>query len=425
MKENLLHFIWNLQLFSYKNLCCTRGERLQIISAGLHNLNSGPDFFNSKIEIENQVWAGNVEIHVNSSDWYAHNHQTDKNYDSVILHVVWEHDVDVFRISNQEIPTLELKNYISTNVLENYEQLFSKNKNWINCEKNISSVGPFMLHHWFERLYFERLEQKSFLIQEILNRTNNNWEATLFVLLAKNFGLKINSEAFFNFANSIDFSIIRKVSTNKDSLEALFFGQAGLLCDNSESEYFTKLKLEYEYLQKKFHISPISKGQVHFFRLRPSNFPTIRLSQLASLYSLKENLFSNIIEIQSVRDYYNLLNVATSKFWETHYTFEKESKKSTKKLTKSFVDLLLINTIIPIKFMYLKSFGKTDFAQIFSIIEQIKPEKNSIISKFNNCNIKSENAFKTQALLQLKNEYCNKQLCLQCEIGKELLKSED
>lgn len=423
MKENLLHFIWKLQLFSCKKLHCTANDSVQLILPGLQNLNSGPDFLNAKIKIKDQLWAGNVEIHVKSSDWYIHKHETDENYDSVILHVVWEHDVEVFRKSNQIIPTLELKNYISKDLLVKYEQLFSKNKKWINCENNIDSIDNFVLSHWFERLYFDRLEGKSNQIQEILKKNNNNWEATLFILLARNFGLKINADSFYNFANSFDFSIVRKVSNNQEQLEALFFGQAGLLNNNNESEYFETLKKEYNYLRIKFNLTPISNGQVHFFRLRPNNFPTIRVSQLANLYHLHKNLFSEVIELKSVDMFYKLLNVSTSVFWKTHYTFEKESKKSNKYLTKSFIDLLLINAIIPLKFVYLKSLGKEDFSSILKIIDEIKPEKNSVISKFSELKIKSKNAFETQALLQLKNEYCTKQLCLQCEIGKELLKN--
>lgn len=422
MKENLLHFIWKLQLFSSEKIECTNGESISIIAKGLQNFNSGPDFLNAKIEINGQLWAGNVEIHVNSSDWYLHNHEVDENYDSVILHVVWNHDIGVFRKTNTLIPTLELQNYISQEVLKKYDALFSKNKKWINCENTISSTDNFILSHWFERLYVERLEQKSNQIQKVLKTTNNNWEATFFVMFAKNFGLKTNGDSFMNFASSFDFSILRKVSSNLIQLEALFFGQAGLLSNSCESKYYEKLKKEYDFLKVKFNLTPVSNGQVHFFRLRPNNFPTIRLSQLALLYYSSQNLFSKIIEIQSIDAYYELFNISTSPFWETHYTFEKESKKSVKKLTKPFIDLLLINTIIPIKFLYLKSLGKNDFSEVIRIIEAIKPEKNSIISKFNEIKVKNKNAFDTQALIQLKNEYCNQQLCLNCEIGKELLR---
>lgn len=423
MKEDLLHFIWKLKLFSTGKLQSTNGEKVEIISNGNQNFNSGPDFLNAKILIDNQLWAGNVEIHINSSDWYVHHHELDENYDSVILHVVWEHDVAIYRKTNEVITTLELKNFISNDLLKNYKQLFSKNKNWINCESEINTISPFVLFNWFERLYINRIENKSKLIEQILKETNNNWEATFFILLMKNFGLKVNGEAFYTTAKSINFSIVRKVSSNIEQLEALFFGQAGLLLNEVESQYFNSLKAEYDYLTVKFHLKPILKEQVQFFRLRPNNFPTIRLSQIAFLYNTYQSLFSKVIEIETIEDYYKLFNITTSPFWETHFTFEKESKKSVKKLSKSFIDLLLINTIIPIKFWYLKSIGKDDVSSIISIAENIKPESNSIISKFNNLKIRSENAFKTQALLELKNEYCNKQLCLQCAIGKELLKN--
>jgi hypothetical protein len=423
MKEKLLHFIWKLRLFSSKKLVGTCNETIHIISTGIENLDTGPDFLNSKIEINNQLWAGNVEIHINSSDWYEHNHQMDENYDSVILHVVWNHDVEVHRKSNQSITTLELKNFISKDLLINYDQLFSKNKHWINCEKDINKVDSFIFKNWIERLFFERLEQKGTLINKVFEETNSNWEATLFVLIAKNFGLKTNAEAFLAVALSFDFSILRKVSQHQNQLEALLFGQSGLLSVIKESEYHNQLRVEYHYLQNKFNLQPILKNEIQFFRLRPNNFPTIRLSQLASLYNIHQNLFSKLIEFETLNEFYNLFSIETSPFWKTHFTFEKESKKSLKKLTKNFVDLLLINTIIPLKFMYLKSLGKTDFSSVLSIIEQIKPEKNTIISNFYNLKIEAVNAFETQALLQLKNEYCSKQHCLRCSVGKELLKS--
>lgn len=423
MKENLLHFIWKLQLFSSKKLFTTENEKIYVISPGVENFNAGPDFTNSKIEINAQLWVGNVEIHVKSSDWYVHNHQFDQNYNAVILHVVWEHDIEIYRNSNQKIATLELKHFISPKILENYLQLFHQTKTWIPCEKNIEIVPDFALKHWYERLYFERLECKSEIIKQQLTRTKNDWEAVFFVLLAKNFGLKVNGESFLNIATSFDFSLVRKLSGNLTQLEALFFGQAGLLAEENDFIYFKNLKLEFEYLQTKFKITPFEKSQVQFFRLRPNNFPTIRLSQLAVLYFKHQNLFSKIIEVERLEDFYDIFNVSTSKFWETHFTFNRESRKSTKKITKSFIDLLLLNTIIPIKFMYFKSIGKNDFSAILSLVEHINPEKNTIISMFNNLTIKSENAFETQALLQLKSNYCNKQLCLKCEIGTFILKN--
>lgn len=422
MKENLLHFIWKLKLFSSNKLTTITGKKIQIISVGTHNYNSGPDFLNAKIIINKQLWAGNVEIHVLSSDWYAHSHEKDTNYDAVILHVVWEHDVAVFRNTNDSIETLVLKDFIDEKLLVNYKELFNSDKKWINCENEIKFVNNFTKNNWLERLYFDRLEDKSEFIKTIFKNTNSNWEETLFILLVKSFGLKVNGESFLQFATSFDFSIVRKIGDNPFRMEALFFGRAGLLNSYKESIYYSKLKQEYEYLSHKFKLETISNSSMQFFRLRPANFPTIRLSQLAMLFSKQQNLFSKIIESTVLEDFYTLFSIATTEFWETHYTFETMSKKSIKKLTKSFIHLILINTIIPLKFTYLKTIGKSEFSELLNSIREIKPEKNSIISNFETLQFKSNNAFETQALIQLKNNYCDKKLCLKCAIGKEILK---
>jgi len=422
MKEDLLHFIWKLQLFSDLQLKSTLGEELEIVSQGIQNFNSGPDFLNAKIRIGERIWFGNVEIHVKSSDYYLHNHETDGNYDAVILHVVWEDDLEVFRFNNERLTTLELNSFVSEEVLENYRKLFSTPKKWIYCENDIASVSQFGLNHFFEQLYFERLEQKSKLILSELKGSNNNWEEVLFKLLLKNFGLKVNGEAFYNLGNSFDFTTFRKVWNSEILLEALLFGQAGLLTEEKESFYYNGLKKEYDYLKSKFKLTPLNPNQIQFFRLRPNNFPTIRLAQLAQLYFKENNLFSKIIEISKLDNFQEFFSVPTSEFWETHYTFDKESKKRVKQLTNSFTDLLLINTIIPMKFVYLQQIGKST-ESILELIQQLKPEKNNIISNFEQLKIKSNSAFETQALLQLKNEYCNQLNCLKCLIGRELLTS--
>jgi hypothetical protein len=423
MKENLLHFIWKLKLFSINQLRTTNGQHITIRSNGIQNFNSGPDFSNAIIEIGTQLWAGNVEIHINSSDWYRHNHEKDTRYDSVILHVVWQHDVSVFRGLNETMATLELKNYIAPELLESYRELFLAKKDWINCEKEISKVDKFVIDHWLERLYFDRLEQKSKQMQDWLGTTKNNWEAMLFIAIAKNFGLKVNGEAFESIANSFDYTILRKLAGDRLGMESLLFGQSGLLDSHSESEYFQQLKKEYHYLRVKYKLKPISSNQVQFFRLRPNNFPTIRLSQLAGLYFKHQSLFSKLIEINDIQGYYDLFEVSTSDFWINHYSFEKASKPRLKKLSKSFIDLLVINSLIPVKFCYLKSIGRDDFGDLIEILEHIKPEKNRIITRFKDLGVEGRNAFRTQALLELKNEYCNPQKCLQCAIGKELLQA--
>lgn len=422
MKEDLLHYLWQHKLFYTIDLKTTNGKLLDVISIGSQNVNSGPDFFNAKLRIDNQLWAGNVEIHIKSSDWYVHSHEEDENYDNVILHVVWEHDVEVFTKDNIEIPTLELKQLVSKDLLDSYHKLFSKQQKWINCEKDISTVDSFVIEHFKERLYFERLEQKALLIEELLVASNNNWEAVLFQVLAKSFGLKVNETAFFEMAQQIDFSIVRKEVKQSFNLESLFFGQLGMLSGDSENSYFNQLKEEYQYQQKKYKLPTIDRSKVEYFRLRPPNFPTIRISQLANLYSTQQNLFSELMQLKTVDAFYKFLSVSVPEFWKIHYTFEKESSKQNKKLTKSFIDLLLINTIIPLKLVYLKQHDKFEQTEFMKLIQQLKSEKNSVIDNFTTLKIKSKNAFDSQALLQLKRNYCEKQKCLQCAIGNNLLK---
>jgi hypothetical protein len=421
MREDFLHYLWKFIKFDVSNIETIDKEYINILSVGQYNFNSGPDFFNAQLKIDNQLWAGNVEVHIKSSDWFLHNHELDRAYDNVILHVVWEHDTDIFRKNNSKIPTLELKRYVSQSALNNYEKLFSQSDKWINCEHDFSSVNSFQMSNWLERLYLERLERKSEEINALLITSKNDWESVLFKMIAKNFGLKVNGDAFLSLANSVDYSIIRKTQTNQITLEALLLGQAGLLEQDIEQTYYLRLKKEYGFLKQKFSISNKNVAPIQFFRLRPSNFPTIRLSQLATLYHQNSNLFSNVIHKNTLEDFYDLFSVATSLFWESHYTFGKSSKKSINGLTRPFIDLLLINTIIPLKFSYAKFRGQNIDDSILHLMESIASENNSIINKFNSLKLVSTSALQSQGLLQLKNEYCNKNKCLQCAIGSSLL----
>jgi hypothetical protein len=424
MNEDFLHYVWKYQLFSVHDLKTTTKEELTIIKIGSHNHNSGPDFLNSQLKIENQLWAGNVEIHLKSSDWYAHHHEIDENYDAVILHVVWEDDADVFMKDNKPLPVLVLKDFVFTSALNNYRNLFSTKQRWIPCETDISFVDDFTIENWKERLFFERLERKSTEMNLLLMENHNDFEAVLFQLLAKNFGLKVNGDAFMNLAKSFDFSILRKVRFDEQQLAALLFGQAGFLEEVIEDEYHQQLKKEYKYLRHKYNLQPIVNMQFSFFRMRPPNFPTIRVSQLVSLYYLHQQLFSKMMQTETLKGFYELFDVTVNPFWKTHYTFDKVSKSSSKKLTKSFIDLLLINTIIPLKFLYQKNRGEVNENDFLVILQKIKSEKNSIISKFDEIGIKAKNGYETQSLLELKNNYCTKKRCLQCAIGIKLLHRE-
>ena len=422
MQEEFLHYLWVNKKLPFTQLKTHLNESLEINHFGQYLQNAGPDIFNAQISINQQKWAGNIEIHIKSSDWYLHNHEKDANYDNVILHVVWENDSPIFRKDNSEIPTLELKKYVSLSEINKYKSLFTS-KSWINCENQITEIDNFIWNNWLESLFLNRLERKSEVIDKRLQETNHNWEAVFFEMLAKNFGLNTNGDCFLHLAQSIPYSIIRKESFDAENLEALFFGKLNLLEENLEDEYYLKLKSNWKYLKLKYNLQEEFGSQPQFFKLRPDNFPTIRLSQLIFLISNKQNLFSQLILANSYSEIKGLLKSETSEYWKSHYNFSKTSKTKSKVLTSQFIDLLIINTIIPIKFSYEKSLGKLNFEELVSLLEAIPSEKNSIIEKFSEFDIKSANAFQSQSLLELKNEYCNKNKCLKCAVALQLLKN--
>jgi hypothetical protein len=422
MKEDFLHYLWKFKKFDTLNLKTSNKELITITDVGQYLEMAGPDFFNAQITIGDQMWAGNVEIHLKSSDWYVHHHERDAAYENVILHVVWEHDTEIYRKNNTEIPVLEIKNYVDPYTIANYQSLMAP-KAWIFCEKQLTHISPFILKNWQERLFFERLERKSRPVFELLQETNNDWEAVLFSLLAKNFGLNTNGETFMKIATSIPFSIIRKERFEVENLESLLFGAAGLLDVEKEDNYFQDLKFRYYYLLHKYQIEKNNGNPVQFFKHRPDNFPTIRLSQLASLYHSHQNLFSEISESTSVASIYALFQVSASPYWQNHYQFDKESAKKRKMLSKSFIDLIIINTIIPIQFAYAKSKGEEIAEDLIQLLNQVAPEQNAIVDKFSSFGLKLVSAYETQSMLQLKNEYCSKSKCLACAIGMELMKS--
>tara|TARA_R110000850_G_scaffold203228_1_gene329416 strand:- start:25085 stop:26359 length:1275 start_codon:yes stop_codon:yes gene_type:complete len=421
MQEDFLHYIWKFQKFTKSYLKTDAGEELHIINQGNHNLNSGPDFFNAQLKIDNQHWAGNVEIHLKSSDWYAHHHEIDDAYDNVILHVVWQHDVEVFRRDNTVIPTLVLNERVDKITLENYKKLQTASKKWIPCEDMFPEIDTFLLQNWLERLYFERLENKSQTIMKLLNASKNDWEAVVFKMLAKSFGLKNNGEAFLSIVNSVDFSVIKKIQNDKLELEALLFGQARLLEGDSENEYFKKLKSSYDYLKNKFSLNNNTVLPVSFFRLRPVNFPTIRLAQLATVYSNNPQLFSKLVAVKSKEDVYTLFDYETSSFWDTHYHFQSTSARRKKKMTKSFVDLIIINTLVPVIFCYSKFLGKDTSETIISLMSSVAKEENAIVNQFTGLSPVAENALLSQGLIELKNNYCDKKKCLECAVGNSIL----
>ncbi|MDT0648253.1 DUF2851 family protein [Zunongwangia sp. F260] len=423
MREDFLHYLWKFKKFDFLEAKTTDGEEIVISAVGIHNQLSGPDFFNARLKIGNQLWAGNVEIHLKSSDWYAHQHERDENYENVILHVVWEHDVDIFRRDDSPIPTLELEKLVDVVVLEKYDLLDSQNKNWINCEKSFPEIDQFQVEHWLERLYFERLEERAFLITDLLEKSGNDWEAVLFQLLAKNFGLNINGEAFLNMAGSFDFKIVKKNISNKHTLQSLFLGQAGLLEGGYEDVYFQDLRKTYQYLKHKYSLDNSGVIKPKFFRLRPDNFPTIRLVQLAEIYASEQNLFKEVTHPTDLLKLVKKFQVEVDGYWLTHYNFGREHRARRKKTTPKFINLILINTVIPFSFVYAQKMGGS-VDKVAEIARKVLAEENGVVSKFYQLRPDlPADALHSQALLHLKKNYCDKNKCMECELGINLLRT--
>ena len=421
MDEELLIYVWRYKLFSNFNFITTNKDIVEIISFGTRNYDSGPDFFNAKVRIGKQLWAGNVEMHVNSSDWYKHKHQNDKAYNNVVLHVVFNYDKDVEVLGNA-LPVLELKSYISEEVIENYNSLTKPSKSFLNCANTNCLNHNFEYDNWIESIFVKRIEGKLESINNQLNISASHWEQVLFRTIARSFGLKLNGDAFANFASSFDYKTLQNLASNKNSVEALFFGQSSFLDDDIRDEYFINLKNEYEFIKSKYSLLPINNSQFKFFRTRPSNFPTIRLAQLSALYSQHPNLFSKVIKSNNIEEVKSYFNIDVHSFWKTHYNFKSVSKKSSRALTNSFVELVIMNSIIPIRFAYFKAisdFDKIEESILFA--ERLKGETNIIISEFENAGWKVNNAKESQALLYLKANYCDKNKCLDCLIGKRVL----
>ncbi|MGY6650395.1 DUF2851 family protein [Wenyingzhuangia sp. IMCC45574] len=422
MKESFLHWVWQQQLLETQKLTTVHKEKLQVLNVGVLNTLQGPDFGNALIKINGQKWAGNIEIHVKSSDWYAHQHQKDENYQNVILHVVYEDDVEVYDKHNNVIPTLELKHIIQPNVLNNYESLMQNTRQWIFCEDALKNIDSFLLDNWLERVYVERLERKIKEVEVTYQQTGKDWEATLFLYLAKYFGGNLNGELFLDAFSQVDFSILRKEMAN-NTLDAMLFGLAGLLEeDGIEDAYYLQLKRTFVYQKQKYQLEDLLVPNVHFYGCRPPNFPTIRLAQLVALYQNKKKLFAEMLQLGAETDLYkDILSVSVNDYWQEHYNFYKTSKKSPKRISKDFTDLLLINVMIPILFLYAKTLG-TKEAYLLELMYDVKPERNTIVTKFKELGVRVTSALHSQSLLTLKKEYCEKERCAECAIGIACLK---
>lgn len=418
--EQLLHYTWKHKIFPLKGLTTTTGEVLEVIDCGQANTNAGPDFFNAKINLNGVRWAGNIEIHRTSSDWFKHGHHTNPVYDSVILHIATHIDTDIYRSNGERIPQLQLDcpNYVK----DNYRELLATDS-YPPCYRIIPSLSSLSIHSWMSALQFERFQQKTEQLSERLKFCNNHWEDAFFITLARNFGFGLNGDAFETLAKHLPLRAVDKHRNDLFQVEALFFGQAGLLDEEMNDEYYIKLKKEYRYLAHKFGLTPMDALQWRFLRLRPDNFPHIRIAQLACLYHRCYGLFSQLMEKQSLKEIHDLLKGGTSEYWLTHHLFGSISPARPKSLSTSSIDLLIINTVVTFLYAYGVHKGNEQLCQRANrFLEEVKSENNYITRMWEKCGLKAKHAGDSQALIQLKKEYCDKKKCLYCRIGYEYLK---
>ncbi|MCD1118817.1 DUF2851 family protein [Chryseobacterium turcicum] len=419
MNEKLLQYLWNFKVFTNFDFIDTEGNPVEILDFGRWNTDSGPDFLMSKIKTKNMILAGNIELHVKSSDWIFHQHSKDPAYKNIILHVVFQNDIDIKEFKDQNIPTLELKNYIDKNVFQKYENLLKENQ-FIPCEK-IFSIKKIPVNFHEENL-LKKLEEKSLEIEADLHRHKNNYEAVMFHHLAYSFGLTVNASLFKQIAESIDFNIINKIRQNKTQLEALFFGISGWL-ETPLDLQMSLWKREFDFLKAKYNLPEIII-RPKFLRLRPPNFPTIRLSQFADLYFKHQNLFSKIILPQNTNSLFEIFKeIQASDYWTDHFNFGKISSiNHPKVVTKDFIELIILNTILPVKYTYHKHQNENIGDEILAFYSEIQSEKNSIIKEWKKLGLKTKTSLESQSLIYHFKNFCKTKNCLNCSIGFKILK---
>ncbi len=426
MKEEFLHYIWKYSLYYPDNLIDTNGNLITVIHPGTYNRDSGPDFFNARISIANMEWAGNVEIHVKASHFDSHGHNTDHAFDNVILHVVAEDDKKVFNARGESLQNIVLR--FDPGYLQKYEALIS-NPATVACQAGLNLLDTFYIRHWLNSLLIERLMKKSGAILTIYAETGNDWDETFYRMLSRYFGFRVNTEPFEMLAAALPFRIIRKHADNRFQIEALLFGTAGMLDeglfrDALDDSYYKDLIKEYKILSVKYSLRSIPGWIWKFNRLRPANFPTVRISQLSSMLSTAGGLFSRIVEATCVGRLKELFEVEATSYWDEHYIFGKKSRNMPKKTGDQAGDIFLVNAVLPLLFVYGKFSGKNALSEkALSFLEDLPPEINSVTSDWNKSGVEAESAFYSQALLQLTNEYCRKRKCLDCRIGCKLISS--
>jgi len=423
MNESFLHYLWQFQYFDKNDLLSSDGEPISILKVGFLNSNSGPDFSDAKIKINGIEWAGTVEIHIKSSDWQVHHHETDAAYDNVVLHVVWENDQQIFRVDKTLIPTLELKDRVDASLLKEYRKLIN-NPSAIACEKSFTGVDDLVKLSMLDKALMQRLENKASQVNEILKLNQGDWEETCYQLLAKNFGFKVNADPFYQLAKSLPYKIIQK-QNGLLQVEALLFGQAGMLETKTKDEYITSIFQEYKLLAQKYslHESRLNPSQWKFLRLRPANFPTVRIAQFASLLYSSKNIFSQFVSANSFSSIQKLLAVDQSAYWSTHYRFGKKAKSAVPDIGESSIQNIIINTVAPL----LVAYGKYKDEQVYidkavELLQQLTAEQNKITRTWNDLGMKVKTSFDSQSLIELYNNFCQRRQCLNCSIGISILK---
>ena len=421
MREELLHFIWNSGTLMKRNLQTHSGEPLHIVNSGTLNTDAGPDFFNAKIKIGTTLWAGNIEIHLKSSDWKNHKHHTDKKYNNVILHVVYHHDAEVCYENGKPIPVLELRNIIPPLMLRKYKQL-QLNQNVIACENLFIIPKEPLLTNWLNRLLVERLEDKCEHINELLIQNNNNWEETFYTITARYFGMKINAQPFEWLAQNLPITVLSKHKNSLLQIEALVFGVAGFLEEPHSDNYIALMKREFDFMKSKYALEPLDKSIWKFARTRPANFPTPRLAQFAMLIYKSSHLFSRVLEAKDLPSIKNLYKIPVNEKLNSSLLHSQQSKIKNTEFGDTATELLLINSVIPLMFLYGKKLSLDDLCEkSLSLFEILAPENNAVTRFWKKLNVPVNSSFDSQALLQLKNNYCARLNCLNCIIGKEIL----
>lgn len=420
MQEAFIQFAWKMQVFTASTLTTTEGEPISVIYRGDWNTNSGPDFLHARIKIGDTLWVGNVEIHVKSSAWLSHKHHTDRSYDNVILHVVYEHDMP-----HSDIPTLALQSLLPENLIHTYKQLMASAL-WVPCAQQIGKVPPIQVHQCLDSMLAERLEDKATRIEQRLRVQKNDWEELTYQLIARSFGTNVNADPFERVAMQLPYKLILKHHDQPFQIEALLFGQAGMLEGNFRAVYAHQLKAEYTFLKKKYGLEPIRAMEWKFLRMRPANFPTIRMSQLAAFLSGRQKIFAHLLEIRSVKEIKQLFQVEASPFWREHYHFKRAAKHAPGNIGDAFIHGQVVNTFAPLLFLY----GKVQQQEAYitratDLLEQTPSENNQIVRHWAETGIVARHAGHTQALLHLKQQYCVHKRCLECAIGYRILHSKE